>query len=234
VVGDWLTGGWAGSFDLGNFCKSKGLWTEELMQQARPAAEAVRRVPELPRAEVAVTELEAAAPAAVMMAPPTPGGMCADIASVLPSFCTCDDLDLGANLMCTVNFLDLEEVSATVMIAPCATPAEVKAEIQEADMGIDYTIDYKAGDTEQIPVPGLNIGFMGYSVGVVVDLTINGNIDNLQIDIALDGCADVPIFGNECGADLAPSMLPVDLISGACGASSWLWSVWLFDTRVTL
>ena len=130
------------------------------------------------------------------------------------------DLDLGANLICTVDFCDLDTFTVQAMLAPCGKPAEVKVEVQDSDMGIDYSFDYKAGDTEQIPVPGLSfdIPLLG-SVGVVIDLGVSGNIDNLEISVAADGCGTL-LGVTECGADLT-SMLPIPLLDGTFNLGSF-------------
>jgi len=39
-------------------------------------------------------------------------------------------------------------------------------------------------------------------------LELDGNIDNVEIQLGIDACIDVPVFGQECGSDLS-SLLPI-------------------------
>ncbi len=48
-------------------------------------------------------------------------------------------------------------------------------------------------------------------------MTIDGNADNLEIKAGLDACVDLPVVGEECGADLT-SELPLYILDVSPGA----------------
>jgi hypothetical protein len=111
--------------------------------------------------------------------------------------------------------LDIDTVGFIADLEPCANPAFIDIEITEADAGVDYKLaDLKAGTSEDVPIPGLDlvIPLVG-SAGVVADIKVSGNADAFQLNLGLDACITSPL-GKECGSDLVPTGLPVEIIQG--------------------
>jgi len=144
--------------------------------------------------------------------------VCSVLTAFLPSYCTClDKPPLGGLINCQVNVLNADTVGMLIDLEPCANPATMSIVVTEAALGIKYTIaDITAGTTEEVIIPGLFVPIPLVGQGQVqADITVDGNIDKLDIDIALDACLSV--FGiTECGSDLT-SLLPVEVLQTSVG-----------------
>jgi len=149
---------------------------------------------------------------------PTPNdGLCAYLADIIPSFCTCaqDQTGTQAQISCQVNFVDVDTIGLIVTLLPCINPASVSIEVTEADLSIDYLVgNFSAGTNEDIPIPGLDVDIpiIG-SVGVNAVVQVDGDAQELDFNLGLDGC--ITILGyTKCGADLTSS-LPIWVLNGS-------------------
>eukprot|EP00937_MAST-01D_sp_MAST-1D-sp2_P002821 g2821.t1 len=166
-------------------------------------------------------------------------GVCDIVGGDLPSFCECDaTASSGGKLACTVDFAGLDKIGAAVDVEPCGTgsdnglfdddkskqdddapapgpsDASIALEITEADLGIDYKMGpYGAGKSASIPVPGLSIDAGIGSIGVMMDVGIDGNAGALKLNVAVDGCVSVVIVGKECGSSIPGLGLPISILS---------------------
>ena len=120
-------------------------------------------------------------------------------------------MTLGFVAECDVSvFGDTIGVKASVL--PCAKVANMALEITDSKFGINFPIaGVEAGEIKSIDVPGLSVDIPKIgSAGVVIDLGIDGNVDNLELKVGLDACASV-LHYNVCGAKLS-SKLPIWLL----------------------
>ena len=111
--------------------------------------------------------------------------------------------------------LGLDTIGVKLDLEPCADPMTFSLDITESDLGIDFPIaDLTAGEDEEILVPGLSISIPGVPVGagIAMDIKIDGNIEQLDLSIGVDACANIPIIGQECGSSLVPG-LPIWLLN---------------------
>lgn len=144
-------------------------------------------------------------------APPV-GGLCDIISGNLPAICNCTDAHLGGEVLCEVNVLDKDTIGVAVNILPCAKPASISFNVTEADKGISYSVGESLPYTGSIPVPGLSIVTPIGSGGVELEVTLDGDVDQMQVDVAVDVCVDVPVWGKECGSKIT-SDLPYVLLN---------------------
>jgi hypothetical protein len=103
----------------------------------------------------------------------------------------------------------LDTVGVVLTIEPCAMPMVFKFEMTEADAGVDYTYQFTSGETEEIPVPDLNVPIPGLGdAGVMMDVKIDGNVDALEIAMGIDACVDT--YGYEtCASTYDPVDFPI-------------------------
>jgi len=145
-------------------------------------------------------------------------GFCAELNPDLPNFCSCNDLDDGAKVDCLTDIFG-NPLKFSVTIAPCASPdATLDFEVDVNGTPWDYTI--KAGSSGTEPIPGLTFSIGVASAAAVLDYSLDGNADHLEVDLGIDACVDVPFLGKKCGADVS-SELPIPVINhtfsfGAC------------------
>lgn len=143
------------------------------------------------------------------------GSICGVIGGYLPSFCQCQDRANYESLVsCGVDLFGYDTVTVVMDIAPCASRAYVDLSVHDSKFGVKYDIGkVAAGTDEDFDIPGLSIDIPGVpvSAGVVVDVKVDGNIDNLELQVGVDACAQIPVWGKECGSDLT-SVLPVWLL----------------------
>tara|TARA_B100000795_G_scaffold17640_1_gene11707 strand:+ start:707 stop:1414 length:708 start_codon:yes stop_codon:yes gene_type:complete len=149
-------------------------------------------------------------------------GICSVIADDLPSECQCTSgSGVGEfTVACTVDFLDIDEIGLTGNFQPCGSPAQANFEVTEADLGIDYTKSYEAGDAQEFPIPGLTVGIP--IVGdAQVELAVNlgGDFSSLTVALGLDACIDT-VIGDECGSDVS-SELPYYAIQDSYDFSNY-------------
>lgn len=139
----------------------------------------------------------------------TDSDFCSEISADLPTYCTCANKDQGMNVTCSVDFMDYDTIGVSLDIEPCGTPAQMSLLVTETDLDISYEFTEVAGKTEKVPIPDLSFDIPFYgTLGVVMDITINGNADALNFDVALDACT-----ADECGADVT-SYLPYQILKG--------------------
>lgn len=145
--------------------------------------------------------------------PTAANGLCDYIADYLPSFCSCEDKDLGAIAQCDVDVLGLDTIGVKADFEPCAQPLHIDLEITESDMGIDYPITgITAGEDNEIPIPGLSWGIpIVGTADAEMAVKIDGNLDDVTISLGVDACATV-LGVEECGSDLT-SELPIYLLN---------------------
>eukprot|EP00466_Bigelowiella_natans_P000619 jgi/Bigna1/85000/estExt_fgenesh1_pg.C_10567 len=138
---------------------------------------------------------------------------CSDLTKHLPSECNCVSSTKGGVVNCSISLLGKDTVEVIAEIMPCGDPAELTAEIKETVLGIDSTFGVKSGEVEQFAIPGLTIGVpvIG-NIGIYADLELKGNASNLEINLALDGCAKV-LGKTSCGAKLTHK-LPITILDG--------------------
>ena len=148
-------------------------------------------------------------------------GLCSYIAGDLPQECQCQDGQQGQfQIDCTVDFLDVDTIGFAAAVAPCAQPAEAQFRITESDAGIDWQKTYSAGDTQEFAVPGLTVGIpLVGSAQVELAVGIQGNAQQLQMQLGLDACATVLGY-QKCGSDLT-SELPYWVLSGSYDFSGY-------------
>lgn len=126
--------------------------------------------------------------------------------------------DQQAHVLCATTVLD-QDLKFSLLVAPCASPATIKFEIQVDGCPWDYSIS--AGDDGSVDIPGLSFGIGPLTAGAVLDYTLSGNAEALEIKLGIDACAQV--FGvKECGSDIT-SELPLNILDekinfGACAA----------------
>jgi hypothetical protein len=86
--------------------------------------------------------------------------------------------------------------------------------------GFDYQIaSLQTGTKKTIPIPGLSITIpVVGSAGIVIDLQLDGDLNELQVEIGLDACATT-LVGQECGSALT-SALPVWILNQTLSFSS--------------
>lgn len=148
------------------------------------------------------------------LASPTPNSqLCEDVSSYLPSFCQCDDEDLGFKASCSVNFLEVDTITVLAEVVPCQAPAHADLTISDSELGISHQFaGISAGEAYNLPVPGLSLDVpLVGEVGVVMDIELDGDLSSFEIDLAVDACAGSG-SDQECGSDLT-SYLPIELLS---------------------
>jgi len=140
-------------------------------------------------------------------------GQCAEIADYLPSDCQCYEGSYGQfQVQCNMDFY-YDQINLVASFNPCATRAEAEFEIKEYDLGVDYSTSYEAGQSMSYPIPGLTASILAVTAQVYLDVTIDGNAEDLAVSLAVDACATIPIYGSVCGADLTYS-LPYVVMTG--------------------
>lgn len=124
-------------------------------------------------------------------------------------------------MICDTTVLDVD-LEFSLLIAPCAQPeATIKFEIQVDGCPWDYSIT--AGMDGSVDIPGLSFDIGIVSAGAVLDYSLDGNAEALEIKLGLDACGSV--FGvKECGSDLS-SDFPINILDekinfGACAAGA--------------
>lgn len=138
--------------------------------------------------------------------------LCSIIYDDLPSFCSCTPNDIGGKVECSISIFD-DTVNFIANIQPCAQPADIEFEISDTDLGVDYTKTISMQDSEQFDIPGLTFGIPGYaSASAVADVTVGGDLDDVEISLGLDACASVAGF-QVCGSSLTDE-LPVTVLEG--------------------
>lgn len=139
--------------------------------------------------------------------------ICEDVAPYLPSECECSDVDMGFHASCSVNFLEVDTITVEADVIPCSSPAHADLVVSDSELGIRHEFaGISAGEQYQLAVPGLSLDVpLVGTVGVVMDVTLNGDISEFDVELAVDACAGVG-SEKECGADLT-SYLPISLLS---------------------
>lgn len=142
--------------------------------------------------------------------------LCGVISHDLPSFCSCADVaNHGVNVKCLVNLLGLDHVGLEADLLPCAQTASLELDITDTKFGIHHKIaGIEAGIDKQFAVPGLSvkIPIINVQAGVVIDVSLLGNANNLSLSIGIDACAKV-LHKNRCGSKLTHK-LPIKILSG--------------------
>jgi hypothetical protein len=142
------------------------------------------------------------------------GSVCELISMSLPSFCGCKDEALGGVMSCEVNMLGIETVGVFADLLPCALPAKMSFEVTSAATGIKFGDSVELGTTTVVPVPGLTLGIPFVATAQVqVNVDLQGSVAAMEVDLALDACADLAFIGKKCGSDLT-SGLPIGILKG--------------------
>lgn len=148
---------------------------------------------------------------------------CDVIKSDLPQGCNCTEgANMDLNMSCAVDMLDVDLIGFSVNLAPCRSPAALTIRVTEADDGIDWSTQYKSGDSGEVAVPDLsiNIPIVG-SAGVYAVYDLEGDASSLGLALGLDACLSVLGY-QKCGSSLT-SDLPIILLNstykfdGLCG-----------------
>lgn len=115
--------------------------------------------------------------------------VCNIIGSHLPSKCKCNDYDTStAQINCTIDFLGRDEIDVSATISPCSMPAYLELRVEEEKHHIGHTFGpISAEGTKDYPVPGLSIDIPKIGeAGINAALGIDGDVENLKIEIGLD------------------------------------------------
>ena len=149
--------------------------------------------------------------------------VCSLIGSDLPSFCKCSPVDLGGRLNCTIDVLGQDEIIATADVVPCASPAHVDVNVKEEAEKVNFNYTASLPETENVPIPYLSLDLPGVGkAGGFLDVKLSGSLEDLEVDLSLDVCIDVPIIGKECGGKLPlpDNPFPIAILSGEFDFSS--------------
>lgn len=137
------------------------------------------------------------------------GVVCTTVAGDLPSECTCSDSQggLAGIVQCSIDVLGEETITVKANIEPCHSPMEVQFEVSESALGIDWHYTLDAGINKEIAIPGLSISIPGIaSAGINAVLALDGNVDDLDVQLGIDVCGSVIIIGEECGSDISDAL----------------------------
>ena len=147
--------------------------------------------------------------------------VCKIIGSHLPSKCTCKDYDVSdAQINCTINFLNRDEIDVSATLSPCSMPAYLELRVEEEKHRIGHTFGpISAEGVRDYPVPGLSIDIPKIGeAGINAALGIDGDVENLKIEIGLDACAKV-LGIHKCGEDVTKH-LPIWILRKTFSFSS--------------
>jgi hypothetical protein len=112
-------------------------------------------------------------------------------------------------MMITCHLFTFYPSAITGDLELCQNPAHATIVIDDSKFGIHHELaGLTAGKAIDIAIPGLSLDIPDIgSVGVNVVFDIEGDLENLEIKLGLDGCGKV--LGHEaCGSDLT-SKLPI-------------------------
>lgn len=133
-----------------------------------------------------------------MAAPPN---LCPYIQQDIPSECTADST--CENIKCSLTWGTYFNFVAQASILPCASPASMSVDLQLTEpISLSWSHSWSMDESTQVDVPGASIGIGDLTAGLVMDGSIGGTLQYFDLTIAFDVCAEVPIFGEYCGADL--------------------------------
>ena len=147
--------------------------------------------------------------------------VCNIIGSHLPSKCTCKDYDVSdAQINCTINFLNRDEIDVSATLSPCSMPAYLELRVEEEKHHIGHTFGpISAEGVRDYPVPGLSVDIPKIGeAGINAALGIDGDVENLKIEIGLDACAKV-LGIHKCGEDITKH-LPIWILRKTFSFSS--------------
>jgi hypothetical protein len=147
--------------------------------------------------------------------------ICEIIDSHLPSKCNCQEFDGDrAQVNCTINFLDLDEIRVSATLSPCSMPAYLTLRVAEEKHHIGHTFGpISAEGVKDYPVPGLSVDIPEIGeAGINAALGIDGDVENLKIEIGLDACAKV-LGVHKCGEDIT-HYLPIWILRKSFSFSS--------------
>eukprot|EP00928_Gymnodinium_smaydae_P091304 TRINITY_DN75008_c0_g1_i1.p1 TRINITY_DN75008_c0_g1~~TRINITY_DN75008_c0_g1_i1.p1 ORF type:complete len:264 (-),score=23.88 TRINITY_DN75008_c0_g1_i1:125-916(-) len=149
------------------------------------------------------------------------GGMCAIISKDLPARCNCTDKTLGGTVFCRMAVLGSDMFGMQVDIAPCEDPAHIAIQVTESKHHVNLTVGgIEAGETEEIPIPGLAIGIPHIgNAGLDVAVGIEGDLKELGLSVGVNACVKV-LNHNVCGSDLTGA-LPVWILRGTYHFSNY-------------
>ena len=108
------------------------------------------------------------------------GGNCPDLAQSLGNGCSIND-DC-TKITCSERFVD-KDITLTLDIDKCADPVAVTARMQVPDLNIDWSHTYDSNNI--VAVPGFNVGYKGFSVGVYVKVELNSESDPLNMKVTI-------------------------------------------------
>ena len=60
--------------------------------------------------------------------------------------------------------------------------------------------DVRAGETTEVPIPGLSVVAPVGSVGVVAAVQLGGNIDRVSLKLGIDACGEIIFLGRICAS----------------------------------
>ena len=150
----------------------------------------------------------------------TPKDVCDDIRSVLPGFCSLDSCDWtapnGVDIKCTIDMIiDTFNLEAQLNICDQTVGAGMSISISDDDIGLHWSKSLRAGDSIDIPIPGLSIDIGVASAGVDLEGDLSISASAVDIEVGINACADLPFVGNVCGSSLPVigSVLPIDVLN---------------------
>ena len=137
---------------------------------------------------------------------------CSIIDGYLPYFCSCASNDQGGDVSCSKDLFS-DQITVQANVQPCANPADIVFGLQDSKFGVSYSHTFHLEDSGQYDIPGLTFGIPDVATAsAVLDVTVQGNLDDLQVSLAVDACGDVAGI-TVCGSDLT-SDLPLTLLTG--------------------
>eukprot|EP00444_Apocalathium_aciculiferum_P064737 CAMPEP_0183561712 /NCGR_PEP_ID=MMETSP0371-20130417/96919_1 /TAXON_ID=268820 /ORGANISM="Peridinium aciculiferum, Strain PAER-2" /LENGTH=261 /DNA_ID=CAMNT_0025770279 /DNA_START=67 /DNA_END=852 /DNA_ORIENTATION=+ len=139
---------------------------------------------------------------------------CDIVSKSLPASCTCSNKPIGGTVFCKIGVLFSDHFGLKADVDPCGDEAHIDLQVTESRMGINFTMAaIKAGDTEDIPIPGLTVGIPKVGdADVDVAILMQGSLEAFTVKLGVDACAETA--GKKvCGADLT-KYLPFWILDG--------------------
>lgn len=127
--------------------------------------------------------------------------------------CQCDDSAGTITVHCDVD-LEVLDISLTADFHPCNSVPSITFDVTAAGYDAFHEEVHANGETQTVPIPGMDISVGFASAQIQLDLTLQGSSGELDIDLGVDACASVIVLGKECGADIPDLGLPVSIVKG--------------------
>lgn len=142
---------------------------------------------------------------------------CGIIGDSLSSDCSCEESaedEYGGTLTCSMELPDdADNLYMTVSMDPCADPMYAIFSAYDDDLGVSFTESYYAdGDITEIPIEGMTLDLFFVDVQAEIAVSMEGDMDDLYVEVGIDVCEDVFWYGEECGANLFPEYFPIYII----------------------